>query len=224
VDIDRLSIIKRDRKRFHIPEEVSVFCYFFDTKSVQYRKNPDAALTSFRLAFGDRKDVLLIIKASGGNSIALDYQRFKTRANGFDNVMLIEETWSQDKTAAFMATIDVYVSLHRAEGFGLTCAEAMSMGKPVLASAYSGNLDFMTGYPGLVEGKIVQTLEKRGPYPQGSSWFEPNIEEAASKMLELLSPNRRRDFASLGLDLVNVLRPEMVAGTLNKLIEGLLQD
>ena len=42
-----------------------------------------------------------------------------------------------------MNCIDVYISLHRAEGFGLTLLEAKMLGKKVIASDYSGNVDFM---------------------------------------------------------------------------------
>ena len=46
--------------------------------------------------------------------------------------------------SSLIALCDCYVSLHRAEAFGLPIAQAMWLGKPVIATAYSGNLDYMT--------------------------------------------------------------------------------
>jgi glycosyltransferase involved in cell wall biosynthesis len=87
-----------------------------------------------------------------------------------------------------MAACDCYVSLHRAEGFGLTIAEAMSIGKPVIATGYSGNVDFMT----LANSYLVDyAIGRVGPdceiYPADGEWAEPNIEHAAKLMRRVWS-------------------------------------
>ena len=82
-----------------------------------------------------------------------------------------------------MAACDCYVSLHRAEGFGLTMAEAMAIGKPVIATGYSGNVDFMSGENSYL---VDYALGRVGPdceiYPPEGEWAEPSIEHAAELM------------------------------------------
>ena len=75
------------------------------------------------------------------------------------------------------------MSLHRSEGFGLTLAEAMALGKPVIATQYSGNTDFMTPTNSLPVGYRIVTLERdAGPYVKGSHWAEPDLDHAAELM------------------------------------------
>ena len=79
------------------------------------------------------------------------------------------------------ALCDCYVSLHRAEAFGLAMAEAMWFGKPVIATGYSGNLDYMTARTArLVEHRLVAIGPAHGPLPADGRWAEPDIEHAAS--------------------------------------------
>jgi glycosyltransferase involved in cell wall biosynthesis len=73
---------------------------------------------------------------------------------------------------------DCYVSPHRAEGFGLTLLEAMSLGKPVVATNYSGNVDFMTAensYP--VDYRLVALTRDYGPYMRGAQWGDPDLDQ-----------------------------------------------
>ncbi len=82
-----------------------------------------------------------------------------------------------------MASADAYVSLHRSEGFGLTLAESMLLGKPVVATGYSGNMDFMTADNSyLVDYQIVPITDKISTYERGMCWAEPSIEHAAKQM------------------------------------------
>jgi glycosyltransferase involved in cell wall biosynthesis len=94
--------------------------------------------------------------------------------------------------------IDVYVSLHRAEGFGLTLAEAMLRRKPVIATGYSGNVDFMNDTCArLVKYEIVETDRAYSPYPRGTRWAEPNVEHAASLMRSLFqNPGLRQELGN----------------------------
>jgi glycosyltransferase involved in cell wall biosynthesis len=82
-----------------------------------------------------------------------------------------------------MATCDCYVSLHRSEGLGFTIAEAMSYGKPVIATGYSGNLTFMheeNSY--LVPYVLTNVPPECDPYPAGALWAEPDLDRAAGFM------------------------------------------
>ena len=75
---------------------------------------------------------------------------------------------------------DVVISLHRAEGFGRLMAEAMGLGVPVIATAYSGNMDFMTGDNSwLVSGDMVPVFAGDYAFHSGQLWMEPDIAIAA---------------------------------------------
>jgi glycosyltransferase involved in cell wall biosynthesis len=75
------------------------------------------------------------------------------------------------------------VSLHRSEGFGLVLAEAMSLGKPVVATGWSGNMDFMNvGNSCPVEFGLVTLDRDHGPYEAGQRWADPDVDHAAHCM------------------------------------------
>ncbi len=65
-------------------------------------------------------------------------------------------------------------------------AEAMYLGKPVIATGYSGNLDFMTGENSyLVDYELVPIGPDAAPYPADGEWAEPNVDHAAALMREV---------------------------------------
>ena len=91
------------------------------------------------------------------------------------------------------AVCDAYVSLHRSEGFGLNIAEAMLLGKPVVATAWSGNADFMhTGNSCPVNYTLVRLDRDFGPYRQGNRWADPDLDHAASYMRRLVDDDAFR--------------------------------
>src|SRR5213076_1122404 len=105
------------------------------------------------------------------------------RAHGRQDVHIIDRSLSRGELDGLMAACDCYVSLHRSEGFGLTMAEAMYVGKPVIATGYSGNLDFMTPHNSyLVDYEVVAVGEGAAPYPAHAEWAEPSVEHAACLM------------------------------------------
>ena len=223
LDLGSLQGAQAARARFGLPEGVTVFGFVFDVNSVMERKNPMGVVEAFRLAFGDRSDVLLVLKTGGPSSNSLSYRDLKRSLQGLSNVRLIEETWDRATAMALMASLDVYVSLHRAEGFGLTCAEAMYMGKPVVATNHSGNLDFMDHNCAiLVPCKPVQLASDAGPYPRGATWAEPDVHAAASQMKVLTDPAlRARMGAAASLRIRAQLAPDAVAKRLDSLLREL---
>ena len=85
------------------------------------------------------------------------------------------------------AACDGYLSLHRCEGFGLTLAEAMVLGKPVVATGYSGNMDFMTAansYP--VRYRLLELDRDHGPYRRGTHWADPDLDHAAELLRQVV--------------------------------------
>ena len=161
-----------------------VFLVSFDMGSVMERKNPLGAIAAFARAFpGGREGVHLVVKVSRGDTRPDDLLKLQSAVSETPNVILIDRVFSRNDVVALLNAADCYVSLHRAEGLGLGMAESMLLGKPVIATDYSGNRDFMpVGTAYLVHYK-KQTLQKDyGPYPAGAHWAEPDIPHAAEYM------------------------------------------
>jgi glycosyltransferase involved in cell wall biosynthesis len=98
-----------------------------------------------------------------------------------------------------MKSLDVYISLHRAEGFGLTCAEAMAASIPTIATGYSGNMEFMTAQNSLlVPASVIRTERPYMPYPRGTLWGDPDQEAAVDAIRAMLDEDARRDLGARG--------------------------
>ncbi len=111
------------------------------------------------------------------------FERALTKAAAGANVKLLDAVLPRNEVTGLMSLCDCYVSLHRAEGFGLSMAEAMALGKPVIATGYSGNLEFMTTDNSLlVDYNLVPIGRTWGPYREGQLWAEPSLEHAAQLM------------------------------------------
>ncbi|HSZ36690.1 MAG TPA: glycosyltransferase family 4 protein, partial [Acidimicrobiales bacterium] len=140
VSMDRFDV----RARLGIPRDAVMFLFTFDFNSSVARKNPFGAIEAFSNAFpaGDEQSVLVIKTMNLGQApkFETDLQRTLTHVKG----RLLSEFLPEQDQANLFNACDVYVSLHRSEGFGLGMAEAMALGKPVIATWYSGNCDFMT--------------------------------------------------------------------------------
>ena len=198
LDERALAHARADRPRFGLPAQSLLFGFFFDTNSVIERKNPLGLLAAFRRAFGTRRDVALVIKVNTPAPADIRYQQLKREAGDL-NVIWLEGTLSPEETLGLMASLDAYVSLHRAEGFGLTLAEAMALGVPVVATGYSGNLEFMDESNALlVDAAPCVTIQPHGPYPAGSRWSDPDIAHAATQLLRLEDPALRARLGRAG--------------------------
>jgi glycosyltransferase involved in cell wall biosynthesis len=156
-----------------------LFLFMFDVHSHLARKNPMAVVDAFRRAFTPSEPVRLILKCVNAESDPAGFAALVERASG----AAIEISSGYLSAAAvrhLMASADAYVSLHRSEGIGLTIAEAMGLGKPVIATAWSGNTDFMDVSNAFPAGyRLVELEENVGPYHAGEVWAEPSIEHAA---------------------------------------------
>ncbi len=116
-----------------------MFLVVFDHNSVFERKNPVGAIEAFKLAFeSPRDDVRLVIKSINADTHPDGQDRLRYAADGRPDIVLMDEYLSAQDKNALVASCDAYVSLHRSEGFGISLAEAMLLGKPVIASDYSG--------------------------------------------------------------------------------------
>lgn len=184
--------VAADRARFGIPEGATVFLSAFDMASDIHRKNPWSAIDAFEAAFPAREDVRLVVKLNNSDlwEHALHLkEKLQRRAEANPSIILIDEKMSYADVLSLYASCDVFVSLHRAEGLGLILMEMMSLGKPVIATAWSGNMDFMTeddsclvGYDMIpVEASHVSYREEA----ERAEWADPRVEEASAWMRRL---------------------------------------
>lgn len=174
-----------DRSRFDLGPDTFVFLFFFDFYSYLERKNPFGLIEAYKKAFGKRRDVQLLIKSVHGLQHPEDLSAVQ-RACAGSNVRVLDCVLPRRDKEDLMMAADCYVSLHRSEGFGLTLAEAMMCGKPVIATGYSGNMDFMSdedSYP--VPYRLVTIDKTCGPYKAGYHWADPDLDYAADAMREV---------------------------------------
>jgi glycosyltransferase involved in cell wall biosynthesis len=155
----------------------------FDFNSSAARKHPRGVIAAFRQAFGDDPACELVIKTQNGAAHPQAFAALQASAGA--NVRIVDERWPYDRVKALIAGADALISLHRAEGFGLIMAEAMALGTPVIATAASGNLDFMDeGSALLVPARPVPVEDPQGIY-RGQHWFEPDVAAAAQALRRL---------------------------------------
>ncbi len=193
-----------------LPEDSCLFLFNFDAHSTFARKNPLAVIDAFREAFTRAERGVtahLVLKAINlwsspeGRAALLDELE---RVDG----VLIEDHLHPAEMAALISLSDVYVSLHRAEGFGLGMAEAMYFRKPVIGTSYSGNMDFMTAENSCPVGYQLRELDATdlmfnarfvSVYEPGQLWAEPDRRQAASWMRFLYeNPTARERIGSRG--------------------------
>lgn len=163
-----------------------LFGFAFDYLSVFQRKNPLCVIKAFKLAFPAEGTASLLVKSVNGDRFPGHVKQLHDETEGRRDIVLLDRYLEPKEQQGLMAACDSYVSLHRAEGFGLTMAEAMALGKPVIATAYSGNLDFMTPANSyLVPCSMVAVGPGTDPYPAEAQWAEPDVNAAASAMRQV---------------------------------------
>lgn len=162
------------------------FLFIFDYNSVFDRKNPLAVVEAFTRAFHADDDAELVIKSINARRHAGDRERMRLAIAGQPRIRLIEDYLSAAEMRELFESADCYVSLHRAEGFGLTVAEAMAHGLPVIATDYGGSAEVLTRHTGWPVGyRLVPVGPGCYPYPPDAEWAEPDVPAAAAAMREI---------------------------------------
>jgi glycosyltransferase involved in cell wall biosynthesis len=192
VPIQPPQVSSRSRADLSLPEGQFMFLFSFDYLSVFRRKNPLATIEAFRRAFAPGDGAKLVLKCINQDRDAESHAALRAAAAAHPDVEVIDRYLDPADNNSLTALCDCYVSLHRAEGLGLVMAEAMLLGKPVIATGYSGNLDFMTQSNSLlVEHRLVPIGPGAEPYPADADWAEPDVEHAATLMREVFDDRDR---------------------------------
>ena len=159
------------------------FLFVFDHFSILDRKNPIGLIEAYTSAFGPDDGACLVIKTINGERHVLDHERMLLAAAGRPDIVLRDGYMAPGEVGALLATADCYVSLHRAEGLGLTVAESMALGKPVIVSDYAGCTDFIhDGIAFPVPCELVEVGPDNEPYDAHVRWADPDL-DLASKLM-----------------------------------------
>ena len=172
------------REYFDLNQQATTFLSVFDCNSWFQRKNPMCAVRAFQQAFPrGRNDVQLVIKMMNSRTDLTEYRELMRTAAQDLRIVVIDQFLTRNDMLALLDCADVFVSLHRSEGFGRVVAECMLMGKPVISTNYSGSVDFaFEGTAYVVDGPLV--LLKKGDYSEyeGQLWMDPDVGLAAQAM------------------------------------------
>lgn len=174
-----------DREYFGLPRNQFLYLIMYDSNSTSSRKNPMGGIKAFKKAYPSEEEKIgLVIKINNGSKEDVAY--LKHELKGYNNVHFITRIMDKIEVNSLIADVDVFVSLHRAEGFGLVMAEAMLNQTACVATNYSSNTEFMDSESAcMVDYQLVDLTGDTGFYPKGSKWAEPDYEQAAMYMRKL---------------------------------------
>jgi glycosyltransferase involved in cell wall biosynthesis len=212
------------RTRLDLPAGALIVLTVFHMGSAFTRKNPLAGIAAFRRAFGDAPDRLLAIKLIDHGASPIARRELEQAIAGAPNIRLINVMLRPADMAGLIDASDIVLSLHRSEGFGLVPAEAMQLGKAVVATGWSGNMDFMNARnsaPVSYDLVPVQDPYDGAFIADGQLWAEANVEHAADWLRRLAAEPelRRRLGDNARADIARQLSPESFARTVTNLLE-----
>ena len=173
---------------FGLPEQSFLILCAVDLRSFEARKNPRGMVEAFRLAFPEplEADPILVVKMSGRETHRDSHAAFTEFIEDDRNIFVIDDLLSDEDWNTLKSSCDAFLSLHRSEGFGLSIAEMMALGKPVVATDYGGSTDFLshkTGFPVQYSKVPIQP----GEYPEsaGQMWADADLQQAADYLREI---------------------------------------
>jgi glycosyltransferase involved in cell wall biosynthesis len=210
-----------DRAAFGLPGDAVVVLVSFNLASSLERKNPIAAIAAFRAAFGERRDRILLMKVGNIEHAPDDFASITDAVAGATNIRLETRTLPAGDVHALTAASDIVLSLHRSEGFGLVLAEAMLLGKPVIATGWSGNMTFMDDSSAALVGyRLVAAQDPRQTYT-GASWADPDQATAVAQLRRLADDagerialgEKGRSFATKRLGVASLMAAVQSLGT-----------
>jgi glycosyltransferase involved in cell wall biosynthesis len=210
-----------DRSAFGLPDDAVVVLVSFNLASSFARKNPLGAIAAFRAAFGDRSDRILLLKVGHPGHFPADFAQLRQAVGDAANIRLDTAELPRADRHALTRAADIVLSLHRSEGFGLVPAEAMLLGRPVIATAWSGNMDFMDETSAaLVDYCLIPARDPRGVFEaDGAEWADPVLGDAIAQLRRLADDAEAR--RALGARGQAMARARLGAAPLAAAIRGL---
>lgn len=178
------------RSDLGLPDGRFVFLVTFDHLSITDRKNPIAAIRAFVDAFPEPTEhgPVLVVKTLNGRRRWVEHEQLVLAAAARPDVSVVDAHYRRDEQMRMIELADALVSLHRSEGLGLHLLEAMWLETPVIATRYSGNLDFMTDDNSLlVDAVLVPVSDLQGYYPSSAMWADPHHDQAVDAMRRLVA-------------------------------------
>lgn len=199
--------------------------YSFDVHSYLERKNPQGVLSAFDIAWQNNPKLKLVLKVTNFELWRNECQELLSIIDAMeskDSIRIISDSLTDTQMRDLIAACDIYISLHRAEGLGLGMLEAMSLGKPVIATRFGGNLDFMNDDNSLlVDYKLVAIEKPFASYKKGYLWADPDTAMAAKLLLDVSTNNELYD--TIGnqakLDILNQYNFENLKEVYNSFIQ-----
>ncbi len=188
ISIELETFVRFDRPYFALPPRSFIFLFVFDFKSFVTRKNPSACIEAFLKAFPRTDEAVnLVIKSVDGALYPLECSRLAEEAKKDPRIIMIDEAFRSDEMIGLMQNCDCFISLHRSEGIGLGLAQSMLLGKPVIATGYSGNTDFtLEDNSCRVKYDLIEVGENEYPFAKGQVWADPDTDHAATYMRRLV--------------------------------------
>ena len=209
--------ISDDDLRPRAPNKTGPFRFLttFDGLSSVYRKNPVATVRAFQLAFPrENRDVALVVKMMNASPEHEVIRELHELIAADSRISVVSETLTRTGLFDLVHSADCFVSLHRSEGLGRNIAESMLLGKPVIVSAYSGNLDFCdanTSY--LVSGSEVGVNSWEYSFSKDQVWFDASVEDAAQQMKRVFqNTSEAKEIAERGRVLIETEYSVLAAG------------
>lgn len=183
------QIIKQ-RNKLNLKKEDFAFFFNFDYSSSYDRKNPLSILKALKIVLSSNKNAKVVFKTSNSELHSCQYKDLVLAIKALnlqEHVVIIDKFLTRQEFVTLLSGMDAYISLHRGEGLGLGMMEAMYLSIPVIATNYSGNTDFCTeSTAALVNYSIVPCNDKHPAYSLVREWAEPDIEDAAAKMIKVM--------------------------------------
>ena len=182
------TVAPADRAELGVGEDDFLFLYMFDFGSGAARKNPLGVVEAFKRAFQPGAGAKLLLKSSYSIYAEHDIVELRLAAAAHPDILIDDGRVATERKNAILAACDCYVSLHRSEGFGLSQAEAMYLGKPLICTGYGGVLEFASDENSyLVDYELTEIGESQGPYRASDHWADPDLDHAAELMRRTFS-------------------------------------
>ena len=217
--IPKERAIENLRHLVPIPPNAFVVLFVFDFASTLERKNPGGAVLAFEYAFSSNENVVLVIKSINSKHYPFSTRIFKQFVQQFSKrILWIDECTTRGVLDSLYNVCDVYLSLHRSEGWGLTIVEAMSIGKPVVVTAYSGNLAFNSCRNSCMVPFVSRKEASNVRIYRDAEWVEPSVFHAAAHLRRLYrDASYRKKLGERGKEAVDQINYTGLAETLTRI-------